>query len=528
MNQSILYEDEAKKALIKGINVLAEAVAVTMGPKGRNVVLAKQQQAPQIINDGVTVAQEISLPNCIENAGASLVKEAAAKTNDIAGDGTTTATVLAHQIITQGLQYTTAGVNAMKLKSGILKSVHFVNDLIVEYARPVNNASDIIQIATISANNDLEIGETIAKAFHKAGREGIITLEEGKSTETELEVTEGMQFDKGFMSPYFIDKNNVTGTLIKEDPFILLTDQDLSSISKEIIPILEVVIKKKKPLVLIAKDIEQKALSTLIMNYLKNTVDIVAIKAPGFGNEVTNFLEDIAVLTKGTLITQESGLKFNQLQTNMLGKARQVVITKNSTTIVANKEDSAVQQKCHFIRKQIETSDSLYEKEKLENRLSKLSGGVAIIRVGANTEVEMYEKKLRFEDAINATRAAISEGIIPGGGSTLAHISRQVKQWAENNLEEDEQLGASLITQSLVAPIKRIAANSGKNGNFILYKLYSYPNNIGYNALHDNFSDLFVTGIIDPAKVTRCALQNAASIASMILTTECVIPEEPA
>nr|YP_010336297.1 chaperonin GroEL [Goniotrichopsis reniformis]UNJ14703.1 chaperonin GroEL [Goniotrichopsis reniformis] len=525
MNESILFNDEAKNALVKGINILAEAVAVTMGPKGRNVVLAKNQQTPQIINDGVTVAQEISLKNCIENAGAALVKEAAAKTNETAGDGTTTATVLAHNMIKQGLQYTNSGINTMKLKTGILKSVKFVTELISECAKPIQNSSDIIQIATISANNDKEIGRVIADAFCSAGREGIISLEEGKSTQTELEVTEGMQFDKGFMSPYFSDNTNNSQTLTKDNPYLLLTDQELNSVSKEIIPILELIIKQNKPLIIMARDIENKALSTLIMNYLQNKIDVVAIKAPGFGDEVTNFLEDIATLTKGTLITKESGIKFNQIKLEMLGKARQVTTSKDSTTIIANKQEKVVQERCHFIRKQIEISDSLYEKEKLENRLAKLSGSVAIVRIGAKTEVEMQNKKLRFEDALNATRAAISEGIIPGGGCTLAHIAIKLKDWAEKYLSEEEQLGALVISNSLVAPIKRIAYNSGKNGNFVLDKLYSYPRNIGYNAQRDEYKDLFKIGIIDPAKVTRCALQNAASVASMILTTECVIPE---
>mmetsp|Transcript_43735 Transcript_43735/g.171126 ORF Transcript_43735/g.171126 Transcript_43735/m.171126 type:complete len:446 (-) Transcript_43735:15-1352(-) len=441
MNQSILYDDAAKKALIKGINILAEAVAVTMGPKGRNVVLGKRKQIPQIINDGVTIAKEISLANCVEDAGASLVKEAASKTNETAGDGTTTATVLAHNIIKQGLQYTASGINSMKLKKGILKAVQYSNDLIREYARPIQQVDHIKQIATISANNDNSIGSVIAEAFYRAGREGIISLEEGKSTQTELEITEGMQFEKGFLSPYFA-QNDPSNPIVKNNPYLLLTDQTLTSVQKEIIPILELVVKNNIPLVIIAREIEQKALATLVMNYLKNKADILAIKAPGFGEDVTHFLEDIAILTQGKLITKESGIKFNQIQLNMLGQARQIITDKENTTLISNKNETMVQARCRSIRKQIEISDSLYEKEKLENRLAKLSGGVAVIKIGANTEVEMREKKLRFEDAINATRAAISEGIILGGGSTLAHISIPLTEWAKKNLIQEEQLGA--------------------------------------------------------------------------------------
>nr|YP_010336494.1 chaperonin GroEL [Rhodospora sordida]UNJ14900.1 chaperonin GroEL [Rhodospora sordida] len=527
MSKPILYNEKAKKALEKGIDILAEAVAITIGPKGRNVVLAKHSGVPQIINDGVTIAKEIFLEDCIENAGASLVKEAACKTNENAGDGTTTATVLAQNLIKQGLRYTSSGINAMKLKKGILKSVQFVYDLILEHARPVNGSSDIIQIATISANNDTAIGKTIAEAFYSAGREGIISLEEGQSTQTELEIAEGMQLNKGFMSPYFMGKNT-SSKIIKENPYVLLTDQILTSIAKEIIPILELIVNNNKPIVIIARDIEQKALTTLILNHLKGKIDIVAIKAPGFGNEVNNLLEDMATLTGAQLITKDLGIKFSQIKLKMLGQARQIIIDKDSTTIIANKNDLKVQNRCYFIRKQIEISDSLYEREKLENRLAKLSGGVSIIRIGANTEVEMREKKLKFEDAINATRAAISEGIIQGGGSTLAHISIELEHWAQTKLVEEEYLGSLIVSKAMVAPLKRIALNSGKNGSFILDKLHRYPSYVGYNAIRDEFKDLFTIGIIDPAKVTRCALQNAASVASMILTTECVIPEEAA
>nr|YP_010336099.1 chaperonin GroEL [Chroodactylon ornatum]UNJ14505.1 chaperonin GroEL [Chroodactylon ornatum] len=527
MNTSILYHEVARKTLERGISTLANAVAVTMGPKGRNVVLAKIHETPQIINDGVTIAKEISLNSCTENAGASLIKEAALKTNQSAGDGTTTATVLAHSLIYEGLKYISAGINGIKLKSGILKSVRFINDMILEHSRPITHPSDILQIATVSSNNDIMIGQFIQKAFIKVGREGLISLEEGHSTQTQLHITEGMQFDRGFLSPYFLDKNLINEqSITKKNPYILLSDEVITSAAKEIIPILELIVKSNRPLVIISRDIEQNPLSTLIVNYLKQKVDVVAIKAPGFGKEVTHFLEDIAVLTNTIVINKETGIKFNQLNLDKLGNAETVTVNKISTTIISDKNHSQVQQRCNNLRKQIEKSDSLYEKEKLENRLAKLAGGVAVIRVGANTETEMKEKMLRYEDALNAAKAAITEGILIGGGCALAHMSLELKEWAQINLEEDEKLGAELVAKSLVAPLIRIVSNSGKNGNCVLDLLLTYPSNIGYDALQEEFKDLFSIGIIDPSKVTRCALQNAASVASMILTTECIIPEQ--
>lgn len=524
MKMQILYEDDARRALEKGISTVSEAVAVTIGPKGRNVVLAKTLQSPQIINDGVTIAKEIYLQDSVQNMGALLVKEAASKTNAIAGDGTTTSTILAYSIIQQGLKYLSSGIDAISLKKGITKSVNFVIDQILECARPVQNSLDMIQIASISANNDTVIGQIIAEAFSQAGREGIISLEEGNSTFTELEIMEGMQFEKGFMSPYFSsDKDTMSAT--KQNPYLLLTDQTLSSIQKEIIPILEIAIKAKKPLIIIAKDIEQKALATLVMNKLKNKIDIIAVKAPGFGAEVNNFLEDMCTLTDGILISKESGIRFNNLKIEMFGRARQVTVDKNITTIIADRNKAAVENRCIALRKQIESSDSFYEKEKLESRLAKLSGGVSVIKIGAATEIEMREKKLRFEDAINATKAAIAEGIIPGGGSTLAHTSIRLQEWARKSLRGDEQIGALIIAIAIAMPLKRIASNSGENGAFILNQLGKYPSNIGYNAIDNTFNDLFDIGVIDPVKVTRSALQNAASVASMILTTECVVPE---
>ena len=522
MKKHILYENNARKALEKGLATLSEAVAVTIGPKGRNVVLSKNLQNPQIINDGVTIAREIYLENSIENMGACLVKEVAAKTNSIAGDGTTTSIVLAHSIMQQGLKYISSGMDAMKLKKGILKAVNFVIDQIQEYSKPVKYSSDIAQIASISANNDTSMGTIIAQAFNKVGRVGINSFEEGKYTVTELEITEGMQFNKGFLSPYFVNDKS-TMKIVKNNPYILITNQTLSSVQKEIIPILEVVAKTNKPLVIIAEDIEQKALSTLIINKLKNIIDVVAIRAPGFGKDITPFLEDLCVLTQGELISKESGIRFNKLRMNMLGQARQIIIDKENTTIIADKNQLIVQKRCNFLRRQIESSDSLYEKEKLSNRLAKLSGGVAVIKIGATTEIEMREKKLRFEDAINATKAAISEGIIPGGGSALAHISTKLNNWAKMSLKDEELVGAFIVAKAMTIPLKRIASNAGQQSAYILDQVNSYSYNIGYNAINDEYIDLFEAGVIDPAKVTRCALQNAASVASMLLTTECVV-----
>nr|YP_010335708.1 chaperonin GroEL [Chroothece richteriana]UNJ14114.1 chaperonin GroEL [Chroothece richteriana] len=527
MNVTILYHEVARKTLAKGISTLANAVAVTMGPKGRNVVLAKAHETPQIINDGVTIAKEISLNSWTENAGASLIKEAALKTNQSAGDGTTTATILAYSLIYEGLKYISAGINGMKLKSGILKSVRFINDMILEHSRPISNSSDILQIATISANNDIIIGQFIQKAFIRIGREGLISLEEGHSTNTQLHITEGMQFDKGFLSPYFLDKNLIhPHSITKKNPYILLSDEVITSASKEIIPVLELIVRSNRPLVIISRDIDQNPLSTLIVNYLKQKVDVVAIKAPGFGKEVNYFLEDIAILTNTIVINKDRGIKFNQLTLDKLGQAETIIVNKTSTTIISDQNHSKVQLRCSNLRKQIEKSDSLYEKDKLEKRLAKLAGGVAVIRVGANTATEMKEKMLRYEDALNAAKAAITEGILIGGGCALAHMSLELKEWAQLHLEDDEKLGAELVVKSLVAPLIRIVSNSGKNGNCVLSQLLTYPRNIGYDALQERFEDLFNIGVIDPSKVTRCALQNAASVASMILTTECVIPEQ--
>nr|YP_009391333.1 60-kDa chaperonin [Dipterocladia arabiensis]ARW59477.1 60-kDa chaperonin [Dipterocladia arabiensis] len=522
MSKVILYHDAARKALEKGMNTLAEAVSITLGPKGRNVVLEKKFGAPQIINDGVTIAKEIELQDVIENTGVSLIRQAASKTNDVAGDGTTTATVLAHAIVKQGLKNVAAGSNPILLKKGIDKAVKFVVSKISEYSRPINNVNDIMQIATISAGNDVEIGNMITEAIKKVGKEGIISIEEGQSTITELEIKEGMKFDKGFISPYFVtDPSKME--VIQDNPYILLTDKKITLIQQELLPILEQVAKTGRSLLIIAEDIEKEALATMIVNKLRGIVNIVAVRAPGFGDRRKALLEDIAILTSGQLITDNTGLSLDSVTLDQLGTARKVQINKDSTTIVAESNQNIINMRCEQLRKQIQLSTNDYEKEKLQERLAKLSSGVAIIKVGAATETEMKEKKLRLEDAINATKAAIEEGIVPGGGSTCVHLSQYLYDWANKNLVGEELVGALIVEKALLYPLIRIAENAGINGAVVLEKVKQNTFAIGFNANKNEIVDMYKCGIIDPSKVTRSALQNASSIASMILTTECII-----
>nr|YP_009396088.1 60-kDa chaperonin [Dasya naccarioides]ARW65274.1 60-kDa chaperonin [Dasya naccarioides] len=522
MNKIILYHDDARKALEKGMDILAEAVSITLGPKGRNVVLEKKFGAPQIINDGVTIAKEIELKDVIENTGVALIRQAASKTNDVAGDGTTTATVLAHAIVKQGLRNVIAGSNPMLLKKGIDKAVKFVVYKISEYSRPINDVNDIMQIASISAGNDIEIGKMITEAIKKVGKEGIISIEEGQSTITELEIKEGMKFDKGYISPYFVT-DPAKMEVIQENPYILLTDKKITLIQQELLPILEQVAKTGRSLLIIAEDIEKEALATMIVNKLRGIVNVVAVRTPGFGDRRKALLEDIAILTSGQLITQDTGLSFDSISLDQLGTARKVQITKDSTTIVSDANQDLINARCEQLRKQIQLSSNSYEKEKLQERLAKLSSGVAVIKVGAATETEMKEKKLRLEDAINATKAAIEEGIVPGGGSTCVHLSKYLNTWANENLVNEELIGALIVEQALLSPLMRIAENAGINGAIILEKVKKNIFSVGYNANSNNVVNMYESGIIDPSKVTRSALQNASSIASMILTTECII-----
>jgi chaperonin GroEL len=525
MAKLIIYNDEARRALERGIDLLAECVAVTLGPKGRNVVLEKKFGAPQIVNDGVTIAKEIELEDHIENTGVSLIRQAASKTNDVAGDGTTTATVLAHAIVKEGLRNVAAGANPIVLKRGIDKATEFLVDKIAEHAKQVEDSKAIAQVGSISAGNDEEVGQMIAQAMDKVGKEGVISLEEGKSMSTELEITEGMRFDKGYISPYFVtDTERMEAVL--DEPFILITDKKITLV-QDLVPILEQVARQGRPLMIIAEDIEKEALATLVVNRLRGVLNVAAVKAPGFGDRRKQMLEDIAVLTGGQVISEDAGLKLDNTKIDMLGKARRITITKDNTTIVAEGNEQAVKTRCGQIRRQIDETESSYDKEKLQERLAKLAGGVAVIKVGAATETEMKDRKLRLEDAINATKAAVEEGIVPGGGTTLAHLAPQLEEWANTNLKGEGLTGALIVARALSAPLKRIAENAGQNGAVIAERVKEKPFDVGYNAVTNDFEDMFEAGIVDPAKVTRSALQNAASIAGMVLTTECIVVDKP-
>jgi chaperonin GroEL len=526
MAKKILYQDDARRALERGMEIMVEAVSVTLGPKGRNVVLEKSYGLPQIVNDGVTIAKEIRLDDHIENTGVSLIRQAASKTNDVAGDGTTTATVLAYAMVKEGLKNVAAGANPISIKLGMEKATQYLVNQINEFAKPVEDIQSIEQVASISAGNDSIIGALIAQALSKVGKEGIISLEEGKSVKTELEITEGMTFEKGFISPYFIT-NTEKMEASYENPYIILTDKRITLVQQDLLPILEQITKTKRPLIIIAEDVEKEALATLILNKLRGIINVVAIRAPGFGELRKQILEDIAILTGGSVITKDAGLSLDNIQLALLGQARRVVVSKDSTTIVTNGETlKNIKIRCEQLRKQINISDTSYEKEKLQDRIAKLSGGIALIRVGAVTETEMKDKKLRLEDAINATRAAVEEGIVPGGGATLAHLSMNLITWAKNNLKEDELIGAMIIARAILSPLRRITENAGINGSVVIETVQQQEFETGYNAANNSFGNMYEEGIVDPAKVTRSGLQNATSIASMILTTECIIVED--
>ena len=523
MSKKILYQDNARRALERGMKIVVEAVAITLGPKGRNVVLEKPYGSPQIINDGVTIAKQIDLKDRIENTGVSLIRQAAAKTNDVAGDGTTTATVLAYAMVKEGLKNVAAGTNPISLKLGMEKATQYLVTQINEFAQPVEDIESIRQVASISSGNDNAIGSLISNALAKVGREGLISLEEGKGIVTELEITEGMKIDKGYISPYFIT-NIEKMSASYDNPYILITNKKITLVQQELLPILEQIRKTKRPLLIIATDIEKEALSTLILNKLRRIVNVVAVRAPGFGELRKLILEDIAILTNGKVITEDAGLSLENIQLDLLGEARRIIITKDNTTIISNKSNlTGVKIRCEQLRKQVNLSDTNYEKEKLQDRIAKLSGGIAVIKVGAVTETEMKDKKLRLEDAINATRAAVEEGIVPGGGATLAHLSENLIAWSKTNLKEDELIGATIISKAILAPLRRITENAGINGPVTIEEVQKQKFDIGYNAAENKLCNMYLEGIIDPAKVTRSSLQNATSIASMILTTECII-----
>ncbi len=515
---------DARTALKKGLDQLAEAVKVTLGPKGRNVVIDKKFGAPTITKDGVTVAKEIELEDPIENMGAQMVKEVASKTSDIAGDGTTTATILAQAIFTEGLKNVTAGSNPMHLKRGIEKAVAKVVEDIKNMSKPIPGKSEIAQVGSISANNDKSIGDLISDAMEKVGKDGVITVEEAKSTDTGLDVVEGMQFDRGYLSPYFVT-NPESMEVELEAPMILIFDKKIS-VMKDLLPILEKVAQMGKPLLVIAEDLEGEALATLVVNKLRGTLKVAAIKAPGFGDRRKAMLEDIAVLTGGRLISEEAGFKLENVTTTDLGKTKRVTIDKDNTTIIegaGNTED--IKGRIAQIKKQIESSTSDYDKEKLQERLAKLAGGVAVLKVGAATEVEMKEKKARVEDALHATRAAVEEGIIPGGGVAFV---RAIKTLDSLKLEGDEKIGVAIVRRALEEPLRQIANNAGQEGSIVVQQVKENSDmNYGYNAETDTYGDLLKDGVIDPTKVARVALENAASVAALLLMTETTVVEKP-
>ena len=528
MAKRIVFEEEARKALLRGIDAVADAVKVTLGPKGRNVILQKKFGVPQIVKDGVTIAKEIELQDGLENSGAQLLKEVSSKTNDVAGDGTTTASVLAQSIVREGLKNLTAGANPMSMKRGIDKAVEIAVEKIKSTAKSVDTKEGIAQVATISAGNNPEIGNLIAEAMAKVGHDGVITVEESKSFGTNLKVVEGMQFDKGYISPYFVtDAERMEAVL--EDAYVLCVNKKINLIS-DLVPVLEQVARDGRSLLLIAEDVEGEALATLVVNTMRKVLRAVAVKAPGFGDRRKAMLEDIAILTGGEMFTEELGIKLENITTDMMGKAKRVTVTKDETTIVVGDETKAnVAERIALIKKQIAASDSEYDKEKLHERMAKLSGGVAVIEVGAATEVELKERKLRIEDALNATRAANEEGIVPGGGVMLVRVQQELEnKLASINFDtDDEKSGYKILMAALDMPLRAIAYNAGAKSDVVVDNVRSGKDAYGYDALLYRYVDMFEAGIVDPAKVTRSALENAASVASMLLTTEAAVVDIP-
>ena len=522
--KEVRFSDDARTKMLAGVNILANAVKVTLGPKGRNVVLDKSFGAPTITKDGVSVAKEIELEDKFENMGAQMVKEVASKANDEAGDGTTTATVLAQAIVTEGLKSVAAGMNPMDLKRGIDKAVAAAVEELKSLSVECSDSKSIAQVGTISANSDSEVGQIIADAMEKVGKEGVITVEEGQALQNELDVVEGMQFDRGYLSPYFMN-NQENGTVELDSPYILLVDKKISNI-RELLPTLEGVAKASKPLLIIAEDVEGEALATLVVNNMRGIVKVAAVKAPGFGDRRKAMLQDIATLTGGTVISEEIGLELEKAQLEDLGTAKRVVISKDTTVVVDGAGDEeAIQGRCAQIRQQIEESSSDYDKEKLQERLAKLAGGVAVIKVGAATEVEMKEKKARVEDALHATRAAVEEGVVPGGGVALVRVAAKIADLKGDN--EDQTHGVKLALRAMESPLRQIATNAGAEASVVTNEVKNGEGNYGYNAGNDTYGDMLEMGILDPTKVTRSALQFAASIASLMITTEAMVTDAP-
>ena len=520
--KDVKFGDSARKGMLKGVNILADAVKVTLGPKGRNVVLDKSFGAPTVTKDGVSVAKEIELKDKFENMGAQMVKEVASQTNDAAGDGTTTATVLAQSIVNEGLKAVAAGMNPMDLKRGIDKGVLAAVEVIKGFARPCEDSKAIAQVGTISANSDERVGQIIAEAMEKVGKEGVITVEEGSGLEDELDVVEGMQFDRGYLSPYFINnQDNMSAEL--DSPFILLVDKKISNI-REMLPVLEAVAKSGKPLLIVAEDVEGEALATLVVNNMRGIVKVAAVKAPGFGDRRKEMLQDIAILTGGTVISEEVGLSLENATLDDLGTAKRINITKENTTVIdgAGKAPE-IEARVSQIRKQIEDSTSDYDREKLQERVAKLAGGVAVIKVGAGSEVEMKEKKARVEDALHSTRAAVEEGVVAGGGVALIRALQAIADLKGDN--EDQNVGINLLRRAMEAPLRQIVQNAGGEGSVVSDKVKQGEGSYGYNAASGEYGDMLEMGILDPAKVTRTALQSAGSIAGLMITTECMVTE---
>ena len=524
MSKNIIFDSDARTQLRKGVDKLAEAVKVTLGPKGRNVILDKKFGAPSFTKDGVTVAKEIELKDPIENMGAQLVKEVASKTADDAGDGTTTATVLAQSIYTHGIKNVAAGANPMDLKRGVESAVHAVVASLHKQSKKIGQSDEVAQVGTISANNDPEIGRMIANAMDKVGKDGVITVEEAKGTETEVRTVEGMQFDRGYLSPYFVTNTDKMEAEV-ESPYILIYDKKISAM-KELLPVLEAVAQTGKPMVIIAEDVDGEALATLVVNKIRGSLKIAAVKAPGFGDRRKAMLEDIAILTGGTVISEERGYKLESATLEYLGTAEKINIDKDNTTIVngAGKK-SDIQARINQIKSQIEATTSDYDREKLQERLAKLSGGVAILYIGAATEVEMKEKKDRVDDALHATRAAVQEGVVAGGGVALIRAAKALDKLEVGNL--DQETGVKIVKAALESPLRTIVENAGGEASVVVQKVKDGKADFGYNAATDKYENMFKAGVIDPTKVTRLALENAASIASLLLTTECVVADEP-
>ncbi|MBT3345099.1 MAG: chaperonin GroEL [Gemmatimonadetes bacterium] len=522
--KQIAFREEARDKILSGVQQLAKAVKVTLGPRGRNVVLAKSWGSPTVTKDGVTVAKEIELPDAYENMGAQMVKEVASKTSDVAGDGTTTATVLAEAIYSQGLKAITAGYNPMEVRRGIDLAVNATIDSLQTLSKKVKDHSEVAQVGTISANGDSFFGETIAEAMDKVGKDGTITVEEAKSTETTLDVVEGMQFDRGYLSPYFVtDQESMEAVL--EDAYILINEKKLSSL-KDLLPVLEKVSKSGKPLLIIAEDVEGEALATLVVNKIRGTLNICAVKAPGYGDRRKAMLQDLAMLTGGTVITEDLGISLESVQLSDLGQSKRIVVEKENTIVIEGAGKAAdIKGRVDQIRRQIDDTTSDYDREKLQERLAKLAGGVAVIRVGAATETEMKEKKARVEDALHATRAAVEEGIVPGGGVALIRAIAKLEN--VEGATEGETIGVRIIRRSLEEPLRQISANAGVEGAVIVEEVRSKKGSFGYNARTEEFGDMIQMGVVDPTKVVRSALENAASIASLLLTTEAMVTDEP-